>query len=129
MASILRDPLPVLRKFFRPRTGPAPRRAEPDMLMRLGRDEQAALLVGPAGRLEVLRGRAWLTIDGESADHFLGRGESLAVAPGCLLHASGDAPGATLLRFAASAPASDGRACVPERAAWWLGRHLAGRPS
>ena len=129
MASILRDPLPVLRKFFRPRTGPAPRKADPDMLMRLGRDEQAALLVGRAGRREVLRGRAWLTIDGEPADHFLGRCESLALAPGSTIRVSGEAAGSTLLWFVASSPAPGGVASRLARAARWLGRHRIGRTS
>ena len=97
---------------------PAPGAAEPGVPMRLGRDELASLRIEAGGRLEVLRGLAWLTIDGEPA-----------VAPGSVIRVSGEAAGSTLLRFVASSPAPGGVASRLARAARWLGRHRIGRTS
>jgi len=119
----------ILRVPLGRRAAPAPRVIAPGVPMRLGQDELAALRIEASGRLEVLRGRTWLTIDGAPADRFLARGESLALAPGRVIRVSGEAAGSTLLRFTASSPASGGFPSRAARAARWIGRHLAGRTS
>ena len=119
----------ILHALFGHRAAPAPRVVEPGVPVRLGRDELASLRIEAGGRLEVLRGLAWLTIDGEPADHFLGRCESLALAPGSVVRVSGEAAGSTLLRFVASSPAPAGFTNRLARVARWLGGHPSGRTS
>lgn len=115
-------------QFGRP-AAPAARVVEPGVPMRLGRDELASRRIETGGRIEVLRGLAWVTIDGEPADHFLGRCESIELAPGSTIRVSGEAAGATLFRFVASSPAPTGFTHRLARAARWLGQRLGGRTS
>lgn len=119
----------IRRALFGQAAVPGSRAVEPGVPMRLGRDELASLRIEAGGRLEVLRGLAWLTIDGEPADHFLGRCESLALAPGSVIRVSGEAAGSTLLRFVVSSPAPGGVASRLARAARRLVHHLIGRTS
>src|SRR5690606_5777539 len=123
-ARFTRFALPALPAMSAPRPAPRAtadlRSAGEERLLRLVPDELATLRIGTAGDLAVLRGRAWVTIDGEPADHFVGRGESLALRPGSVVRIGGDADGTTLLRIATTAPASAGNAGPAARAALWL---------
>lgn len=93
---------------FRPRAARALTRAGEDRLLRLAPDELTSLRIDTAGRVVVLRGRAWITVDGEPADHFLARDESLALRAGSVARISGDDADSTLLQV---------RGCT-ERSAW-----------
>jgi len=75
-----------------------------DLLLRLAPREARRLRVLAPMRLEVLRGRAWVTVDGEPDDHFPARGEHLSLRAGGSVLVSGDSAGcSTLLRLTAPA--------------------------
>lgn len=114
----------ILLTLFRLPVTPALRIAGEERLLRLDPDELATLRIGTIGRLVVLRGRAWVTIDGEPADHFIGRGESLALQSGCVVRIGGDARIATLVKIATSERAGAGEAGPGARAARWLREHV-----
>ncbi|WP_187272290.1 DUF2917 domain-containing protein [Zeimonas arvi] len=100
-----------------PRPRAARAMAEDERLLRLAADELASLRIAAVGRIVVLRGRAWVTVDGDPADHFVARGESLALQPGSVARIGGDDPGATLVRFV---PARQATRDAPP--AWRRGR-------
>jgi len=105
-----------------PRAAQAIAVAEDERLLRLAADELASLRIATAGRIVVLRGRAWVTVDGEPVDHFVARGESLAFQPGSVARIGGDAPGATLVRFVPDPQAA--RIATPGRRRGRLDRRL-----
>lgn len=76
-----------------------------DLLLRLAPGESRRLRVAAPARLEVLRGRAWVTVSGDLDDRFPARGEHLALRAGSDVLVGGDSPGrATLLRLVALDP-------------------------
>lgn len=105
-----------------PRAAQAIAVAEDERLLRLAADELASLRIATAGRIVMLRGRAWVTVDGEPVDHFVARGESLAFQPGSVARIGGDAPGATLVRFVPDPQAA--RIATPGRRRGRLDRRL-----
>lgn len=89
----LRNPLPPLRI------------GGSDLLLRLAPRESRRLRVAAPVRLEVLRGRAWVTVSGDLDDRFPARGERLALRAGTEVLVGGDSPGrSTLLRLIALDP-------------------------
>lgn len=106
----LRNPLPPLRI------------GGSDLLLRLAPRESRRLRVAAPVRLEVLRGRAWVTVCGEPEDRFPSRGERVALSAGSEVLVSGDSTDrSTLLRLVAPDP-------LPSHSTSALAR-LAGRLS
>ena len=76
-----------------------------DLLLRLAPGESRRLRVAAPVRLEVLRGRAWVTVSGDLDDRFPARGEHLALRAGSEVLVGGDSPErATLVRLIALDP-------------------------
>lgn len=93
-----------------------------DLLLRLAPHEHRRLQLLAPKQLEVLRGRAWVTICGEPEDRFPSRGERVALSAGSEVLVSGDSTDrSTLLRLVALDP-------LPSHSTSALAR-LAGRLS
>src|SRR5690606_10360171 len=93
-----------------------------DLLLRLAPHEHRRLELLAPKRLEVLRGRAWVTVSGEPEDRFPARGERVALSAGSEVLVSGNsADRSTLLRLVALDP-------LPSHSTGPLAR-LAGRLS
>lgn len=76
-----------------------------NLLLRLAPRESRRLRIAAPVRLEVLRGRAWVTVDGEHEDRFPARGEHLALPVGANALVSGDSTDrSTLLKLIALDP-------------------------
>ena len=112
---------PPIQPTARARRAPL-RVGDNDLLLRLAPHEHRRLQLRAPKQLEVLRGRAWITVCGEPEDRFPSRGERVALSAGSEVLVSGDSTDrSTLLRLVAPDP-------LPSYSASPLAR-LAGRLS